>query len=132
MTLLSPENLSYASTAQTVGLTAGQFLSFTVFLAFSSPDFANKWFRSQPLDYGVFTLGGYLTFWGWVYLIVTLGLAFLKKEERTLTREGIGAVYQTMWRVMKLKRKVAVFEDVNHVTDGMNRCPNFYHHSPDL
>lgn len=106
MTLLSPENLSYASTAQTVGLTAGQFLSFTVFLAFSSPDFANKWFRSEPLDYGVFTLGGYLTFWGWVYLIVTLGLAVLKKEEKTLTREGIGAVYQTMWRVMKLKRMV--------------------------
>lgn len=106
--MLSPENLSYASTAQTVGLTAGQFLSFTVFLAFSSPDFANRWIRSQPLDYGVFTLGGYLTFWGWTYLVVTLGLAFLKKEERTLTREGISAVYKTMWRVMKLKRTISI------------------------
>jgi len=103
LTLLSPENLSYASTAQTVGLTAGQFLSFTVFLAFNSPDFANRWFRKEPLDVGIFTLGGYLTFWGWAYLVVTIGLAILKKEEKTNNREGLGSVYRTMWRVMKLK-----------------------------
>jgi PAT family acetyl-CoA transporter-like MFS transporter 1 len=40
LTLLSQENLSYASTAQTIGLNSGYFLSFTVFLAFNSPDFA--------------------------------------------------------------------------------------------
>lgn len=56
LTLISPSNLSYASTAQTVGLTAGQFLSFTVFLALSSPDFANKYFRSTPSEVGLFTL----------------------------------------------------------------------------
>ncbi|TGZ78055.1 MFS general substrate transporter [Ascodesmis nigricans] len=103
LTLLSPENLSYASTAQTVGLTAGQFLSFTVFLALSAPDFANRYFRSTPLDHGLITLSSYLTFWGWIYLLVTLGLAVLKREDRTLTRDGIGAVYRTMWRVMKLR-----------------------------
>jgi PAT family acetyl-CoA transporter-like MFS transporter 1 len=40
LTLLSQENLSYASTAQTIGLNTGYFLSFTVFLAFNSADFA--------------------------------------------------------------------------------------------
>lgn len=39
LTLLSKENLSYASTAQTVGLNTGYFLSFTVFLAFNSIEF---------------------------------------------------------------------------------------------
>lgn len=39
LTLLSKENLSYASTAQTVGLNTGYFMSFTVFLAFNSVDF---------------------------------------------------------------------------------------------
>lgn len=39
LTLLSHENLSYASTAQTVGLNSGYFLSFTVFLAFNSTEF---------------------------------------------------------------------------------------------
>ncbi|CRK27038.1 hypothetical protein BN1708_004260 [Verticillium longisporum] len=36
LTLLTPGNVSYASTAQTVGLTAGHFMSYTVFLAFNS------------------------------------------------------------------------------------------------
>ncbi|KAF4549292.1 Acetyl-coenzyme A transporter-like protein [Elsinoe fawcettii] len=103
LTLLSPSNLSYASTAQTVGLTAGQFLSHTVFLAFNSKDFANKWFRSQPLDHGLFTLGGYLTFWGWAYLAVTLGLALMKREERTKERDTIMEVYKVMGGIMKLR-----------------------------
>ncbi|MCJ1473490.1 hypothetical protein MMC13_002141 [Lambiella insularis] len=103
LTLLSPSNLSYASTAQTVGLTAGQFLSFTVFLAFNSPEFANKWFRKTPLDVGVMTLGGYLSFWGWAYLIVTLGLAFLKREEKTKDRDGIISVYKSMLGILKLR-----------------------------
>lgn len=103
LTLLSPENLSYASTAQTVGLTAGQFLSYTVFLAFNSKDFANKWFRTTPLDHGLITLGGYLTLWGWAYLLVTLGLALLKKEERTKNTEGVWEVYKVMGGILKLR-----------------------------
>ena len=103
LTLLSPQNLSYASTAQTVGLTAGHFLSYTVFLAFNSPDFANRWFRSTPSTEGVMTLGGYLTFWGWGYLLVTLGLAILKKEDKTKERDGILEVYRSMLGVLKLK-----------------------------
>jgi len=105
ITLLSQENLGFASTAQTVGLTAGQFLSFTVFLAFNSPDFANRWFRAVPSDVGIFTLGGYLTFWGWAYLIVTVGLAVFNKEDKIGAKEGLGTVYKTMWKVMKLKRE---------------------------
>jgi MFS transporter, PAT family, solute carrier family 33 (acetyl-CoA transportor), member 1 len=103
--LLSQDNLSYASTAQTVGLTAGQFLSYTVFLAFNSKDFANKWFRpaDAPGDTGLMTLGGYLTFWGWAYLFVTMGLAILKKEERTKNTDGIWDVYKIMGGILKLR-----------------------------
>jgi MFS family permease len=103
LTLLTPSNVSYASTAQTVGLTAGQFLSYTVFLAFYSKDFANRWFRAVPLDHGLLSLGGYLTFAGWAYIIVTIGLAFLKREERTKNEDGIWDVYKIMWGVLKLK-----------------------------
>jgi PAT family acetyl-CoA transporter-like MFS transporter 1 len=40
LTLLSAPNLSYASTAQTIGLGIGNALAFTVFLAFNSVDFS--------------------------------------------------------------------------------------------
>jgi MFS transporter, PAT family, solute carrier family 33 (acetyl-CoA transportor), member 1 len=103
LTLISPGNISYASTAQTVGLTAGGFLSHTVFLAFNSKDFANRWFRTEPLDHGLLSLGGYLTFWGWAYIAVTLGLAFLKKEDRAKNEDGIWDVYRIMWGILKLK-----------------------------
>jgi hypothetical protein len=103
LTLLTPGNVSYASTAQTVGLTAGQFLSYTVFLAFHSKDFANRWFRTEPLDHGLMSLGGYLTFAGWAYILVTIGLAVLKREERTKNEDGIWDVYKIMWGVLKLK-----------------------------
>ncbi|KAL9607044.1 MAG: hypothetical protein Q9167_008004 [Letrouitia subvulpina] len=103
LTLLSPPNLSYASTAQTVGLTAGHFLSYTVFLAFETPDLANRWFRSVPKDEGIMTLGGYLSFWGWAYLIVTLGLAMLKREDKTKERDSIMEVYKSMVGILKLK-----------------------------
>ena len=102
LTLLSQPNLSYASTAQTVGLTAGQFLSYTVFLALNSPDFANRWFRAAPKDVGVLSLGGYLTFWGWAYLAVTVGLAALKREERTRNRDGIASVYRSMLGILRI------------------------------
>jgi PAT family acetyl-CoA transporter-like MFS transporter 1 len=103
LTLLSPENLSYASTAQTVGLTAGQFLSSTVFLAFNSEDFANKWFRAVPGDTGLVTLGGALATAGWIYLVVTVGLALWKREELTKNDEGVWDVYKVMLGILKLK-----------------------------
>ncbi|KAF2757527.1 hypothetical protein EJ05DRAFT_439680 [Pseudovirgaria hyperparasitica] len=105
LTLLSPENLSYASTAQTVGLTAGQFLSYTVFLAFNSKDFANKWFRpaDAPLDEGLLTLPSYLWFWGWAYLVATIGLALLKREDRARNLEGVWDVYKVMGGILKLR-----------------------------
>ena len=103
LTLISPSNLSYASTAQTVGLTAGQFLSFTVFLAFNAPDFADRFLRSHPTGEKVMTLSGYLTFWGWAYLAVTVGLAILKREEKTKEKDGVIEVYKSMWSVLKLK-----------------------------
>jgi PAT family acetyl-CoA transporter-like MFS transporter 1 len=103
LTLLSKENLSYASTAQTVGLNTGYFLSFTVFLAFNSVEFrygmvprfrsvllsetdrpfpstSNKYFRSTPLDYPLVSLSGYLHFWAVAFIAVTAYLAFFQPE----------------------------------------------------
>ncbi|GJJ71134.1 MFS transporter, PAT family, solute carrier family 33 (acetyl-CoA transportor), member 1 [Entomortierella parvispora] len=105
LTLLSKENLSYASTAQTIGLNTGYFLSFTVFLAFNSAEFSNKYFRSEPLDYGLVPLGGYLKFWAMMYLAITLWLIFMKKEDRPPADEediDIKSVYKIILRIIRL------------------------------
>ena len=108
VSLLSIQNISYASTAQTVGLTAGSFLSHTVFLALNAPDFANRWFRTVPKEYGLVTLGGYMEFAGWAYIIVTIGLTVLKREPKTKERDGIMEVYRSMWGVLKLKNIITI------------------------
>ncbi|KAG0332663.1 hypothetical protein BG004_001155 [Podila humilis] len=105
LTLLSKENVSYASTAQTIGLNSGYFLSFTVFLAFNSAEFSNKYFRENPQDKGLVPLGGYLKFWSMLYFAITLWLVFLKKEERSQVDEStidIKSVYKIIIRIIRL------------------------------
>lgn len=111
LTILSEQGLSYASTAQTVGLNTGYFLSFTVFLAFNSSGFSNKYLRSEPSDYGVLSLNSYLRFWGIVYLLVTVYVYHRVQEDPRrkdrLTTETSGynaliAVYKTMFQVLRL------------------------------
>ncbi|KAH9974660.1 acetyl-coenzyme A transporter 1 [Lactifluus volemus] len=85
LTLLSRENLSYASMCQTVGLTTGWLMSFTVFLALNSEDFR---------------------FWSIVCFGVTLWLIFVQKERKEdLSKDetSIIAVYKSIWSVSKLK-----------------------------
>lgn len=78
-------------------------MSYTVFLAFNSPDFANSWFRKTPSPEGVLSLSGYLTFWGWAYIVVTILLALLKREEKTRDKDSILDVYKVMGGILKLK-----------------------------
>ncbi|KAF9430110.1 hypothetical protein BGZ94_008314 [Podila epigama] len=104
LTLLSKENLSFASTAQTIGLNTGYFLSFTVFLAFNSAEFSNKYFRSTPLEYGLVPLGGYLQFWSLMYFAITLWLIIMKKEDKEQDEEEIGikSVYKIILQIIRL------------------------------
>ncbi|RKP38643.1 acetyl-coenzyme A transporter 1-domain-containing protein [Dimargaris cristalligena] len=103
LTLLSKENMSYASTCQTIGLNTGYFLSFTVFLAFNSAEFSNKYLRSVPNDVGVLPLSGYLQFWALMYFLVTLWLVLFKSEDNSTEEEfGITETYRTIWDIIKL------------------------------
>ncbi|CAG8561662.1 2804_t:CDS:10 [Ambispora leptoticha] len=105
LTLLSKNNLSYASTAQTIGLNTGYFLSFTVFLAFNSAEFSNKYFRDVPSEYGILSMRTYLNFWSFMYFAITAYLIFGKSEENVQSREDemdIKTTYQTIWNICKM------------------------------
>ncbi|KAJ3335307.1 hypothetical protein HDU91_002244 [Kappamyces sp. JEL0680] len=96
VSLLTDENKTYASTAQTIGLNTGFFLSFTIFLALNDAGFANKYFRSTPLDTGLLSLGNYLSFWGLMFLVCTVGLLLFKTHDPVEEEESIMSVYFTI------------------------------------
>lgn len=65
LTMLSRRNVGLASTCNSVGQTAGFFISFTGFLVLNS--------------YGSVGLGGFISFWGFVFL-GSAAFVFIKKE----------------------------------------------------
>ncbi|XP_064021319.1 acetyl-coenzyme A transporter 1 isoform X2 [Pogoniulus pusillus] len=60
LTMLSRENVGYASTCNSVGQTAGYFLGNVLFLALESASFCNKYLRFQPQPRGIVTLSGWI------------------------------------------------------------------------
>ncbi|KAG5440618.1 hypothetical protein PCK2_000328 [Pneumocystis canis] len=104
LTLLSEENLAYASTAQSIGLNTGYFLSFTGFLAFNSAEFINKYFYFIKKDFELISLSEYIWFWGWVFLISTVLIAFFQNEvNEKCSSGGLKSVYLTIFNIMKLR-----------------------------
>jgi MFS transporter, PAT family, solute carrier family 33 (acetyl-CoA transportor), member 1 len=104
--LLTDENKTYASTAQSIGLNAGYFLSFTVFLAFNSPEFCNTYIYSTAQLTGLISLGGYLQFWGLMFLLCNVYLYFFTKEQpvdHNLKGE-ISSAYKTIFSLLSKPR----------------------------
>lgn len=53
LTLLTKENISYASSVQNVGLMVGGLISFNFYIPLNSVKISNDYFRSLPLDVSV-------------------------------------------------------------------------------
>nr|XP_005287029.1 acetyl-coenzyme A transporter 1 isoform X1 [Chrysemys picta bellii] len=107
LTMLSRENVGYASTCNSVGQTAGYFLGNVLFLALESASFCNKYLRFQPQPKGIVTLSDFLFFWGAVFLITTTLVALLKKENKEVTpskeeTKGITDTYKLLFSIVRM------------------------------
>ncbi|XP_038829954.1 acetyl-coenzyme A transporter 1-like isoform X4 [Salvelinus namaycush] len=115
LTMLSRENVGYASTCNSVGQTAGYFLGNVLFLALESADFCNKYLRAEPKETGIVTLSEFLFFWGVVFLVSTTLVAVLKKENargqhgRKKVREETQSVMETYKLLISIIKMPAVF-----------------------
>ncbi|CAO2612996.1 Acetyl-coenzyme A transporter 1 [Lemmus lemmus] len=112
LTMLSRENVGYASTCNSVGQTAGYFLGNVLFLALESADFCNKYLRFQPQPKGIVTLSDFLFFWGTVFLITTTLVALLKKENKEVSvvkeeTQGITDTYKLLFAIIKMPAVLA-------------------------
>ncbi|KAG7457021.1 hypothetical protein MATL_G00242100 [Megalops atlanticus] len=113
LTMLSRENVGYASTCNSVGQTAGYFLGNVLFLALESADFCNKYLRFEPKDTGIVTLSDFLFFWAVVFMVTTSLVAVLKKEDMTQQtgqrlREETQGVQDTYRLLLSIIRMPAV------------------------
>lgn len=107
LTMLSRENVGYASTCNSVGQTAGYFLGNVLFLALESPDFCNRYLRFQPKLTGIVTLADFLCFWGIVFIATTTLVALLKKEKQEIATSkeatsGILETYKLLFSIVKM------------------------------
>lgn len=87
LTLLPADKIHYASTCQSVGVNIGLFISFTIFLAGSSPRFCKQFLGFSG---ELFTLGSFMKFWAAIYILSTVLLIF-KKETTTTSAVVRGA-----------------------------------------
>ena len=106
LTMLSKENVGLASTCNSVGQTAGFFISYTFFLAFHSPDFCNKFIRSVPQEKGIADLPTFLFCFGLVFVLTTSIVWWFKKEkaeeEHTERDKNVLTGYMHLLGVLKL------------------------------
>lgn len=111
LTMLKKANVGHASTCNSVGQTAGFFLSYVLFMALESPTFCNQYLRSTPTEEGIVTLPSFLNFWGWIFLITTTLVAIFKKEteesradfEAVQDRKDLKTAYSNLLQILKLK-----------------------------
>mmetsp|Transcript_683 Transcript_683/g.795 ORF Transcript_683/g.795 Transcript_683/m.795 type:complete len:376 (+) Transcript_683:313-1440(+) len=97
VTIVKEENLSYSSSAQTIGLSAGVFLSTTIYFALNSVDFCNKFIRpmyTSPDDLSDISKGPYslplldetsfMKGWGIITILISIYTLILhdEKEDR--------------------------------------------------
>ena len=105
LTMLSKENVGYASTCNTVGQTAGFFLSYTLFLALQSKDFCNSYLRWEPQEKGLVELPSFMYVIGILFMAVTTVIWWFKQERRESHSEEkstILAGYRQLLGVLKL------------------------------
>ncbi|CAM9338726.1 unnamed protein product, partial [Pylaiella littoralis] len=105
LTMLSRENVGFASTCNTIGQTLGFFISQVGFLALYDPDVCNKYFRSEPSDVGMVTLSTFLQFWGVVFLATTGFVCFFKPEVESGVNDkilGLVDTYKQLYKCVRL------------------------------
>mmetsp|Transcript_1154 Transcript_1154/g.3973 ORF Transcript_1154/g.3973 Transcript_1154/m.3973 type:complete len:690 (+) Transcript_1154:1372-3441(+) len=91
-----------AALCQSVGISTGYFLSYTIFLILSSPELRN-WVLGVQERTSFVSLQGYLTFWSVIYLLLTAFIAIAVQEQSDPEEEELmdHECNQSAWGVVR-------------------------------
>eukprot|EP01039_Chlorochromonas_danica_P010761 gene10764-11960_t len=99
LTMLDGHNVGYSSVANSIGQSLGIFLSNQGFLALSDEMWCKRFLGMPP----VISLSGFISFWGYVFLLTTVFICFFKKESEIQEKEETSAsVIQTLRHITSL------------------------------
>jgi PAT family acetyl-CoA transporter-like MFS transporter 1 len=79
--ILYPENSSYASSSQSIGQTMGIFVGGSMFVAFNSLEFCNKYLYPAPQTEPLVTIPGFLYYWSLLIFLTTVFVALFCSED---------------------------------------------------
>jgi len=114
LTMLKKQNLNYAAVCNGAGQAFGIFLGNVLPIVLVSEKFWNKYWRTNPLPYGVITLQEFFYFWGTMYIIITTLLAIFQSEKYMYNPDdvnlGIIKTYRLLFNILKLRniKKLAI------------------------
>lgn len=103
LTMLSRQNVGYASTCNTIGQLLGYFISNQGFIALSDALWCKR-FLGMDGTAGMVTLHSFMAFFGWVFLVVTLLVWLFKGEKELPPSEEPESVLQTYQQVLGLSK----------------------------
>ena len=86
--MLHPNNSSYGSSAQSVGMKLGSLISSSFFIAFNSVEFCNRWVYSSPQELPVLSIPLFLFIWSISQATITIWIAFFVTEGTQWEKEG--------------------------------------------
>lgn len=107
LTMLSRDNVGYASTCNSLGQTLGFFLAHIGFLALNDAHVCNKYLRpaGAESEVGMVSVTSFLAFWGAIFVATTLFVWFFKKERHDESENevhGLKETYKQLVRCIRL------------------------------
>lgn len=107
LTMLSRVNVGYASTCNSIGQSLGVFLANQGLIALSDPTWCKN-FLGYANDDTAVTLPSFMRLWGYLFIVVTLIVAFIKKEVNHVHDEheeshGLLETYSQVITIFKLR-----------------------------
>ena len=105
LTMLSRENVGYASICNSIGQSFGFFLANQGFIALSDATWCHRYLGTDE-GQSFATLSGFMTICGWVFVILTVLITVFKTERPDETGEvpeGLVETYQHVIAIFRLK-----------------------------